>query len=99
MFRAAVLLDDYRNVDADSVQAVIAAVTGAGRDLGFITLNPKSFAKAKAISIDYAVMEKTACAAIVPVACGWSDVGSGTPVGGQSAQEIHGHAAQSTAEI
>ena len=33
-------------------------------------------ASAKAISIDYAVMEKTARAAVVPVACGWSDVGS-----------------------
>ena len=34
MFRAAVLLDEYRNVDADSVQAVTDAVTEAGRDLG-----------------------------------------------------------------
>src|ERR1700730_12396388 len=76
MFRASVLLDEYRNVDADSVDAVTAAVTGAGRDLGFVTLNPESFAKAKAISIDYAVMEKTSRAAVVPVACGWSDVGS-----------------------
>ncbi len=87
MFRAAVLLDDYRNVDADSVQAVIAAVTGAGRDLGFITLNPKSFAKAKAISIDYAVMEKTA----------WSDVGSWHAVWELSAKDSQGNAAQGTA--
>ena len=35
MFRAAVLLDEYRNVDADSVQAVCDAVSKAGRDLGF----------------------------------------------------------------
>ncbi len=35
MFRAAVLLDEYRNVDAESVQAVTDAVTRAGRDLGF----------------------------------------------------------------
>src|ERR1700738_617393 len=81
MFRAAVLLDEYRNVDTDSVQAVTAAVTEAGRDLGFVTLNPEAFAKAKAISIDYAVMEKTTCAVVVPVACGWSDVGSGTQCG------------------
>jgi mannose-1-phosphate guanylyltransferase/mannose-6-phosphate isomerase len=97
MFRAAVLLDDYRNVDTDSVQAVTAAVTGAGRDLGFITLNPESFAKAKAISIDYAVMEKTACAAIVPVACGWSDVGSWHAVWELSAKDSQGNVAQGTA--
>src|SRR5580700_9692794 len=39
MFRAAVLLDEYRNVDAESVQAVTDAVTRAGRDLGFVTLD------------------------------------------------------------
>jgi len=76
MFRASELLDEYRNVDAASVQAVTDAVVKAGRDLGFVTLDPGAFAAAKAISIDYAVMEKTAHAAVVPVACGWSDVGS-----------------------
>ena len=59
MFRASVLLDEYRNVDAASVQAVTDAVTKAGRDLGFVTLDPDAFGSAKAISIDYAVMEKT----------------------------------------
>src|ERR1700730_119626 len=97
MFRAAVLLDDYRNVDADSIQAVTAAVTAAGRDLGFVTLNPEAFGKAKAISIDYAVMEKTACAAIVPVACGWSDVGSWHAVWELSGKDSQGNAARGTA--
>lgn len=76
MFRAGMLLDEYRNVDADSVETIVDAVTNAGRDLGFVTLDPAAFSKAKAISIDYAVMEKTSHAAVVPVACGWSDVGS-----------------------
>src|SRR6201996_504893 len=76
MFRASVLLNEYRNVDADSVQAVTDAVSKAGRDIGFITLDAESFKKANAISIDYAVMEKTSRAAVVAVSCGWSDVGS-----------------------
>ncbi len=75
MFRASVLLDEYRNVDAESVQAVTDSVIKAGRDLGFVTLDASAFGSAKAISIDYAVMEKTSRAAVVPVACGWSDVG------------------------
>src|ERR1700745_2356833 len=54
MFRAEVLLEEYRNVDPGSVQAVSDAVAGAGRDLGFVTLAPDAFAKAKATSIDYA---------------------------------------------
>ena len=97
MFRASVLLEEYRNADADSVQAVTAAVTGAGRDLGFVTLDPELFGKAKAISIDYAVMEKTACAAVVPVSCGWSDVGSWHAVWELSDKDAEGNAAQGAA--
>ena len=97
MFRAAVLLEEYRNVDADSVQAVCDAVSKAGRDLGFVTLDPASFGSAKAISIDYAVMEKTARAAVVPVACGWSDVGSWHAVWELSDKDGQGNAAQGMA--
>jgi mannose-1-phosphate guanylyltransferase / mannose-6-phosphate isomerase len=97
MFRAAVLLDEYRLADAGSVATLIEAVTGAGRDLGFITLEPAAFAKAKPISIDYAVMEKTAHAAVVPVACGWSDVGSWRAVWELSGKDGEGNAAQGVA--
>src|SRR3984957_8545566 len=51
MFRASVLLDEYGNFDAGGGQAVTASVTKAGRDLGFVTLDPESFARANAISI------------------------------------------------
>ena len=97
MFRAATLLDEYRNVDPESVQAVTDAVTHAGRDLGFVTLDSDAFAKARAISIDYAVMEKTARAAVIPVACGWSDVGSWRAVWELSGKDSQGNAAQGTA--
>src|ERR1700694_973578 len=56
MFRASVLLDEYRTLDAGSVKAVVDAVNKAGRDLGFIKLDSDAFGSAKAISIDYAVM-------------------------------------------
>ena len=97
MFRASVLLDEYRNVDAGSVEVVTEAVTRAGRDLGFVKLDPASFEKAKAISIDYAVMEKTARAAVIPVACGWSDVGSWHAVWELSDKDVEGNAAQGAA--
>jgi mannose-1-phosphate guanylyltransferase / mannose-6-phosphate isomerase len=97
MFRAAVLLDEYRNVDAASVQAVTDSVIKAGRDLGFVTLDSDAFAAAKAISIDYAVMEKTARAAVAPVKCGWSDVGSWHAVWELSDKDEQGNAAQGTA--
>jgi mannose-1-phosphate guanylyltransferase/mannose-6-phosphate isomerase len=97
MFRASVLLDEYRKLDAASVQAVSDAVTKAGRDLGFVTLDETAFASAKPISIDYAVMEKTKHAAVVPVACGWSDVGSWHAVWELSAKDGEGNAAQGMA--
>jgi len=97
MFRAQVLLDEYRNVDTASVQAITESVLKAGRDLGFVTLDPDAFGAAKAISIDYAVMEKTARAAVVPVACGWSDVGSWHAVWELSDKDGEGNAARGAA--
>src|SRR6266702_6504722 len=97
MFRAAVLSDEYRNVDADSVAAVTDAVAKAGQDLGFVKLDADAFAAAKAISIDYAVMEKTSRAAVVPVACGWSDVGSWHAVWQLSDKDNQGNAARGAA--
>ena len=97
MFRASVLTDEYRKFDAASVDMLSNAVARAGRDLGFITLEPDAFSAAKAISIDYAVMEKTARAAVVEVACGWSDVGSWHAVWELSAKDAQGNAAQGRA--
>jgi mannose-1-phosphate guanylyltransferase/mannose-6-phosphate isomerase len=97
MFRVSVLLEEYKNVDAGSVEAVTDAVVKAGRDLGFIKLDASAFGSAKAVSIDYAVMEKTSRAAVVPIACGWSDVGSWHAVWELSDKDVHGNAAQGTA--
>ncbi|KJC49537.1 mannose-1-phosphate guanyltransferase, partial [Bradyrhizobium sp. LTSP885] len=97
MFRAAMLLDEYRNVDADSIASVEESVAKAGHDLGFVKLDAAAFAAAKAISIDYAVMEKTAHAAVVPVACGWSDIGSWRQVWELSDKDSQGNAARGAA--
>ena len=76
MFRADLLLAEYEKFEPQSCAAILAAVEHAGADLGFITLENESFARAGAKSIDYAVMERTERAAVMPVAYGWSDVGS-----------------------
>ena len=60
--------------------AILAAATDAYRtaesDLDFIRVGKAAFAASPNDSIDYAVMEKTDRAAVVPVSCGWSDIGS-----------------------
>ncbi|MDA9550278.1 mannose-1-phosphate guanylyltransferase/mannose-6-phosphate isomerase [Oceanospirillaceae bacterium] len=51
------------------------ALNGSAKDLDFIRLPVAEFEQCESISIDYAIMEKTQKAVVVPVACGWSDVG------------------------
>jgi mannose-1-phosphate guanylyltransferase/mannose-6-phosphate isomerase len=55
---------------------VRAAHAAAHVDLDFVRVDKDAFAKVPEDSIDYAVMEKTARAAVIPVSCGWSDIGS-----------------------
>ena len=76
MFRAGLLLAEYEKFESESLAAIVDSVERAGSDLGFITLCAPSFARAGAKAIDYAVMERTQCAAVMPVSYGWSDVGS-----------------------
>jgi mannose-1-phosphate guanylyltransferase/mannose-6-phosphate isomerase len=97
VFRAGFLLDEFRRFEPDSAMAVTAAVEAAGRDLGFITLDAAAFARASAKSIDYAVMERTERAAVVPASYGWSDVGSWQTVWELSARDAAGNAAQGPA--
>jgi len=94
MFRAGLLLDEYRSFEPDCVAAVTASVEAAGTDLGFVTLDAQSFARATARSIDYAVMERTKRAAVMPVSYGWSDVGSWQAVWELSNRDALGNSAQ-----
>jgi mannose-1-phosphate guanylyltransferase / mannose-6-phosphate isomerase len=76
VFRAAHLLEEYGRFEPESAAAITAAVDEAGADIGFVTLDSAAFARATPKSIDYAVMERTARAAVVPASYDWSDVGS-----------------------
>ncbi|MGP9822671.1 mannose-1-phosphate guanylyltransferase/mannose-6-phosphate isomerase [Salinarimonas sp. NSM] len=93
LFRIDTLLDEYARFDAGSVEAARAAVAGATRDLGFTVLDADAFARTTALSIDYAVMEKTDRARVAPVSMGWSDVGSWHAVWELSEKDGTGNAA------
>ena len=66
----------FETYAADLVPPVQAAVTNAARDLGFVRLDADAFASARAISVDYAIMEKAEWVVAVPLDCGWSDLGA-----------------------
>jgi len=57
-------------------EAVAQAHREAAADMGFLRLGAEPFARSPAVSVDYAVMEHTSRAAMVPLEAGWSDVGS-----------------------
>ena len=69
---AATLLDELSRYAPEVVQSVEGAMAAAKRDLDFVRLGEAEFKAAPAISIDYAVMEKTERAAVVPASIGWS---------------------------
>jgi len=97
LFAADTLLDEYRAFEPASAETIAASVAQAGSDLGFVTLAPAPFAQARAISIDFAVMEHTKRAAVVPVSFGWSDVGSWQTVWELMERDACGNAAMGEA--
>ena len=76
MFRARTYLAELRQHAPAMLSACEDAVAGAKRDLDFTRLTADAFAACPSDSIDYAVMEKTTDAVVVPLDAGWSDVGS-----------------------
>jgi mannose-1-phosphate guanylyltransferase/mannose-6-phosphate isomerase len=97
MFRAKLFLDEYRGFEPATADAVTRAVGSAETDLGFIRLDPQAFSAAIAKSVDYAVMERTRLAAVVPVSYDWSDVGSWQAVWDLSPKDADGNAAHGNA--
>ncbi|USX25502.1 mannose-1-phosphate guanylyltransferase/mannose-6-phosphate isomerase [Oxalobacteraceae bacterium OTU3CINTB1] len=76
LFRAESYLDELRAYAPAIDAAVEGAVSQGYRDLDFLRLDEKQFAASPSDSIDYAVMEHTKRAVVVPADIGWSDVGS-----------------------
>lgn len=76
LFRAQSFLNELSRLDPAILEACTRAVTDAKRDLDFVRLDATAFKSARSDSIDYAVMEKTDKAALVPMDAGWDDVGS-----------------------
>jgi mannose-1-phosphate guanylyltransferase/mannose-6-phosphate isomerase len=76
LFPVGLLLEELQRYEPDLIKACDRALIGARRDLDFVRLDPAAFRTARSESIDYALMEKTRRAALVPLDCGWDDVGS-----------------------
>ena len=91
LFPARVYLDELERLRPDMVAACRQALATAQRDCDFIRLGKDAFSTCAADSIDYAVMEHTRRAAVVPVSMGWSDVGSWDALWEMGSKDQHGN--------
>jgi mannose-1-phosphate guanylyltransferase/mannose-6-phosphate isomerase len=75
LFRASSYLEELERHAPDILEACREALAGQERDRDFVRVDEAAFARCRPDSIDYAVMEKTDRAVVVPLDAGWNDVG------------------------
>ena len=78
MFKASRYIEELGKYHPEMLEICRRAIETEAPDLDFIRVDSEIFSACPDDSIDYAVMEKTDSAAMVPLDAGWSDVGSWT---------------------
>ena len=92
LFRASRYLEELARFRPDIVDAMRAAHAAARHDGDFVRLDKDAFSACPSDSIDYAVMEKTADAMVLPVDIGWNDVGSWSALWDVAERDADGNA-------
>ena len=94
MLRASAWIDELGRYQPDILRHCRAAHEGGKRDADFYRVNSESFASCPSDSIDYAVMEKTDRAMVVPLDAGWSDIGAWSALWEVSDRDADGNVVQ-----
>ena len=76
LFRASNYLEELKRFRPDILEQWQRSVMNVKTDLDFLRVDKDMFESCSAESVDYAVMEKTSHAVVVPLDAGWSDIGS-----------------------
>ena len=92
LFQASRYLAELERHAPAMLAACRKAFAAAARDADFVRLDKAAFAACPSDSIDYAVMEKTADAAVLPIDVGWNDVGSWSALWEVAQQDGDGNA-------
>lgn len=87
LFRAERLLAALAEHQPEVLQQCQAALAHPNHDVDFVRLDQTAFSACPSISIDYAVMEKTKDAVVIPLDAGWNDVGAWSAVWEVSQQD------------
>jgi len=99
MFSVSTLISEMEEHCPEVLSAALSAVTSATSDLKFVRLDAEAFEKSPSISIDYAVMEKTSKAAVVPSTFKWSDLGSWDSVWKTSQHDVNRNVTSANATL
>nr|WP_295110387.1 mannose-1-phosphate guanylyltransferase/mannose-6-phosphate isomerase [uncultured Caulobacter sp.] len=91
-FKASTLLDEFDAFEPSVAEAAKACAVALELEAGIGRIDRETFARAKKISLDYAVMEHTKKAAVVPAAFAWSDLGAWDAIWEASARDDDGNA-------
>ena len=92
LFKASRYLQELQTHRPDIAAACEAAVGTVSPDLDFIRVDTEAFMACPDDSIDYAVMEKTSDAVVVPMDAGWNDIGSWSSLWDMSNKDESGNA-------
>lgn len=92
VFKASTYLQQLEKLQPAILDACRQALAKAKHDADFIRVDAEAFAASPSDSIDYAVMEKTEIASVVPLDAGWSDVGSWSALWEVSPRDENGNA-------
>ena len=92
-FSARKYLEELERFQPEMLAAARSAFQRSTRDLDFLRLDKEAFSRCPSNSIDYAVMEKTANAVVIPTDPGWSDVGDWQALWAISAKDAAGNVA------
>ncbi len=94
LFRADRFLEELKRHQSAILDACKASMEGRTRDLDFIRPDKTAFSECPSDSIDYAVMEHTTRATVVPMDAGWSDVGSWSSLWEVKSKDDRGNVAE-----
>ena len=91
LFRASRYLEELSKFRPDIYKACRAAIGETKVDMDFLRINREIFEACPSESIDYAVMENTKDAVVVPLDIGWSDIGSWSSLWGITEKDQNGN--------
>ena len=76
VFKASTIIEEIKKYFPDILENCVQCLNKSRKDLDFLRIDESAFKKCKDISIDVAVLEKTTISYVLPLDCGWDDIGS-----------------------